>query len=109
MARLICEVCGTYEGQPHEKTCPLAPKRAPSKRLLSVVFMEPGGEPYHRANLPPCVARDLLVRNGVFSLHLGANSYPLHCLSYAECARQSRAFSGLTKDGNEVLVTIADQ
>jgi hypothetical protein len=27
MGRLICEVCGTYEGTPHRGDCPLKPKR----------------------------------------------------------------------------------
>ena len=110
MARAICEVCGNYEGQPHEAACPLAPKARPRKRLLSVVFFDATGEPYHRANLPRQAAISLLARNGVTKVRLpgDATGYHLGCLSYAECARQSRAFSGKTIDGNEVLITVAD-
>ncbi len=31
MARLICEVCGTYQGTPHRNDCPLKGKRAKKK------------------------------------------------------------------------------
>lgn len=80
------------------------------RRLLKLTFIDDQGQPYHTCELPPRTARDLLVKNGIFRVWYDHREYPLHCLSYAEVARQHRAvvakFNG-DKDGHEIVIDTA--
>jgi hypothetical protein len=82
-----------------------------NKRLLKLTYADAGGEPYHVCTVSPRVARDLLARSLCHGFYMAHVWYPLHCLSHAEIARQSRAVYAKPQGphlGQEIIITLAE-
>ncbi len=78
-----------------------------AKRMLKLSFVDSEGVCYHEDILGPRQARELLVRSEVFQVKIAGHNCPLHCLTFADAKRQSRAITAKLSGplGGEVIIT----
>lgn len=82
------------------------------KRLLRLTYIGTDKEPYHVAEVSAAVARSLIARDTWAKLYMhGHQQTPLHILTYAAVARQTRSpyvkLSG-ADDGKEIIIDVVE-
>lgn len=78
------------------------------RRLLTLTWLDAGGEAYHTATVGPAAARGLLAREPWPRLYLDGAPHPLGHLTHAALARCRRAARAVWEDGRACVIALAD-